>query len=106
MNHRMLVLSEKCRKGETFSLGFYAYVNSRDRSSFFRLYSAVPSFAVMSLYFDMKNIYEAAMLLDEGDEERIAAFAVLEDAVNALDTRRPDLLSASVPWPLSTSNRY
>ncbi len=97
MNHRMLVLSEKCRKDETFSLGFYAYVNSRDRSSFFRLYSAVPSLAVMSLYFDMKNIYEAAVLLDEGDEERFAAFAVLEDAVNVLDTRRPDLLSASVP---------
>ncbi len=96
MNHQMLVLSEKCREGEVFTLGFYAYSNSRGRTNFFHLSAAAPSFGVMALYFDMKNVFEAADLLSPDDIERIKAFASLESAINVLDTRSHSLLEESV----------
>ncbi len=95
MNHQLIVLSEKCEGDEIFSLGFYAYANSRGRTNFFNLHRVVPSWNVMSLYFDMKNIFEAAVLLPSDDLERIKAFAALEKAIDVLDTRSSDLLAGS-----------
>ena len=106
VNHNMVVLSECC-DDKPFDLGFYAYVNSRGgRTSFFSLQSAVPSFPVMELLFDMKNIFEAADLLEKDDEERVRAFRALEDAIDVLDTRSLPLLDESVPAARATLALY
>ena len=97
VNHQMIVLSRCCGECEIFSLGFYAYSNSRDRSSFFRLSTGVLSAAVFSLYYDMKNVFEAADLLPPDDISRIRAFSVLEKAIDVLDTRSAELLERSAP---------
>ena len=94
-NHTVLPLSESCRKGEVFNLGFYAYSNSSGKTNFFHLSSAVPVRSAMSLYFDMKCVFEAADLLDTDDLERVKAFRVLEDAIDILDTRSASLLEKS-----------
>ena len=95
MNHRMAIIPDA--DGGTYCLGFYAYSNTADAANFFRLSFSEPAFPVISLYHDMRNIFEAAELLDEDDEERIIAFRALDRAVDLLDTRNYELLDASVP---------
>lgn len=106
MNHTMAVLTESAKKGESFHLSFYAYSNHSEAVNLFRIDTAVPDAAVMSLYFDMKNIFEAADLLDENDEERIIAFKVLEDAIDVLDTRNHELLHKSAYDASSIIDEY
>ena len=93
MNHRTAVIPET--DGGAYSLGFYAYSNTAGATNFFRLSFSEPAFPVLSLLNDMRNIFEAADLLDEDDEERILAFKVLDRAIDLLDTRSHELLDAS-----------
>ena len=106
MNHQIAVLTEKAGKDESFDLGFYAYSNLGSGGSFFRLSTFTPAFNVLSLLFDMKNVFEAASLLSEGDVERIKAYKVLEDAIDALDTRSLEQLDGSTEAARSVIRAY
>ena len=106
MNHRMAVLTEEAALSDTFHLSFYAYSNHASSVNLFRLDAFSPDFTVMGLYYDMKNIFECADFLDENDVERVKAFKVLEDAIDALDTRSHELLVASIPEARAIMENY
>ena len=95
--HQLAVLSDRCGDDETFELGFYAYSNKSDPLCTFRVSAFEPSKETIGLYFDMKNIMEAAELLHDDDIEYVSAYKALDNAMDALDTRSYELLNATIP---------
>ena len=106
MNHRVVLLADKCGSNEVFDVGFYAYSNSRGKTNYFHISSAVPSSSVLPFYFDLKNVFEAADLLEVGDTEKIRAFAAINRAIDILDTRSLSLLDESVSAARAEIIRY
>ena len=106
MNHRVVLLADKCGSNEVFDVGFYAYSNSRGKTNYFHISSAVPSSSVLPFYFDLKNVFEAADLLEDGDTEKIRAFAAINRAIDILDTRSLSLLDESVSAARAEIIRY
>ncbi len=93
--HQTALLSEKCGSDETFELGFYAYSNKSEPLCTFRVTAAEPDAETIRLYFDIRNIMEAAELLQQDDEAYIAAYKALDAAIDVLDTRSYALLDGS-----------
>ncbi len=97
MNHQYALIAEDAAESDKFRLTFYAYSNNSDRSCLFNLDKVVIDEAVKDVYFDFSNVYEAAVLLDEDNKERIEAFKVLENAIGVLDTRSHKSLHDTAP---------
>lgn len=90
LNHNDMELTKHGTANELVELAFYAYSNTRDRSNFFSLSTAVFHEEVDQLYYDMKVLYEAADCLCQEDDLRWELFEVLNGCVNCLDLRQMD----------------
>lgn len=88
MNHKEVVLSETGIKDEVFDLAFYAYSNSEGMTNFFDLKIATHFSEIEKLYYDLKVVYEAALLSDVDSIERIKLMEQLNICVNHLDLRQ------------------
>lgn len=104
MNHTVVHLTESFRPGEAFEAAFYAYSNIKDSTNFFHLDSAVKYEEVEALYYDMKLVFDAGVLLEEDDLEAIKIWKALNGTVNELDLR--EIYSKAFLESIGQARRY
>ncbi|MGI5989711.1 MAG: alpha-mannosidase [Lachnospiraceae bacterium] len=89
MNHQDLILAERGEAGKTYDVGFYAYSSKPQPDLFFRLTLSAYDADTARLWYDAKNVFEAARLLDENDVGKTKALETLDEALGRLDLREP-----------------
>lgn len=88
MNHSNLMLTDCLKDGDKFQTVFYAYSNYSDETGFFHVKTIVPSNETIDIYYDIKTILDALVLLDNNDIEKISGLEVLNEVINIIDFRR------------------
>lgn len=89
MNHRDIMLTDSLKDGDVFHIVFYAYSNYSTETCFFHVNTIVPSNETIDIYYDIKTIFDATVLLGNDDIEKIRGLEVLNQAVNIIDFRNP-----------------
>lgn len=90
INHREVIISDSAEPGKTYTIDLHAYSGLvADRKS--TLYGDLVTIdkAVRELYFNLQVPVWVCEKLDKEDKKRIDMLAVLNEAINILDLRKP-----------------
>ncbi len=90
INHREVIISDSAEAGKTYIIDLHAYSGLvADRKS--TLYGDLVTIdkAVRELYFNLQVPVWVCEKLDKEDKKRIDMLAVLNEAINILDLRKP-----------------
>lgn len=87
INHNLLILTQKAKKGEAVSLDFEAFSGLIGNLVEFKLSAFILDRDIECLYYNILASFEAAILYDKGDMNYIKIFKHLTAAANLLDLR-------------------
>ena len=87
INHRFALITPCAKAGETFHLALFAYTSDNDGFLCWKTDLCGINQEAQKLYFDAKVPFDAVMLLDPQDQNRIDALSAINEAFNLLDLR-------------------
>ena len=98
MNHKEVLVREKARAGELFTIDLQAYTGTEKSEFSLIVYAFEKDAETEGLYYDLKVPLSAFSRLGKESESRRKLEIVLNDAVNLIDLRTPYSSRTSLRW--------
>lgn len=89
VNHRSFIIADNANAGDVYSIMFHAYSGMKEGLVEFNSSIYVLNKDVQRLYYDIKVSYDAVLLLESQDKQRIDTINCLNEAINIIDLRKP-----------------
>ncbi|RCX17839.1 alpha-mannosidase [Anaerobacterium chartisolvens] len=89
VNHRDIILSGNATAEDEYCIVLHAYSGMEEKQSILEASLHCVDNNVKKLYYDLKNPYETAILMDKEDIKKIDMLGCLNASINLIDFRKP-----------------